>query len=62
MRMLCYYQLYSICQVCRPSSNEIVQFLYALHLARSGSTNQLARLCSDGRPASEIDTNVRFVG
>ena len=60
--MLCYYQLYPICQVCRPSSNEIVKFLYALHLARSGSTNQLARLCSEGRPASEIDTNVRFVG
>ena len=46
---------------CRPTRREVVQFLRALHLARSGRSQLPAVLCTFTRPAGRFDTP-RFVG
>lgn len=50
-------------RVCNPSRHEVLRLLWALHEARQGrNMNKIIQLCNRVTSASDIDTNIRFLG
>ncbi|CAB3373836.1 Hypothetical predicted protein [Cloeon dipterum] len=47
---------------CKPSREDVVRLLLALHEARGGNSGRTVNFCNRKRPARNILTNLRFVG
>ncbi|KAL7286099.1 hypothetical protein TKK_0019614 [Trichogramma kaykai] len=47
---------------CTPTRHDVFQLLVALHDAQKGNRSRLVNICNRRRPASDIYTNIRFLG
>jgi len=47
---------------CKPSREDVVRLLLALHEARGGNSGRTVNFCNRKRPARNILTNLRFLG